>query len=111
MEIREPIVLYNRSKHTVAEYLSFEKESLQKHEFFEGEIFAMAGASNAHNEIFSNVFIAIGSQLKGKPCKPYGSDLRIHIRKTHCLLIRISPLFAMGLHPPRWMLIRLFGLP
>ena len=39
----------------------------------------MAGASPRHNVIFSNLFTGIGSQLKGRPCKPYGSDLRIHI--------------------------------
>lgn len=99
MEIREPIVLYNRSKHTVAEYLSFEKESLQKHEFFEGEIFAMAGASNAHNEIFSNVFIAIGSQLKGKPCKPYGSDLRIHIPENTLFTYPDISIICNGITP------------
>lgn len=79
MEIRDPLVVYNRSTHTTEEYLRFEKESLQKHEYFKGEIYAMAGASTRHNIVFSNLFIGIGSQLKGKPCKPYGSDLRIHI--------------------------------
>lgn len=79
MEIRDPLVVYNRSTHTPEEYLRFEKESLQKHEYFKGEIYAMAGAGTRHNIVFSNLFIGIGSQLKGKPCKPYGSDLRIHI--------------------------------
>lgn len=79
MEVRDPIVVYNKSKLTVEEYLRFEKESLEKHEYFKGEIFAMAGASERHNVIFSNLFISIGSRLMGKPCKPYGSDLRIHI--------------------------------
>ena len=79
MEVREPIVVQNKSKLTAEEYLQFEKESLHKHEYFKGEIFAMAGAGARHNVIFSNLFIGIGSQLKGRPCKPYGSDLRIHI--------------------------------
>lgn len=79
MEVRDPIVVYNKSRLSIEEYLRFEKESIQKHEFFEGEIFAMAGAGARHNVIFSNLFIGIGSRLKGKPCKPYGSDLRIHI--------------------------------
>jgi len=39
----------------------------------------MAGAGTRHNVIFSNVFIGIGIQLRGKPCRPCGSDLRIHI--------------------------------
>lgn len=79
MDVRDPVLVYNKSKLTVEEYLQFEKESRDKHEYFRGEIFAMAGAGARHNVIFSNLFIEIGIQLKGKPCRPYGSDLRIHI--------------------------------
>ena len=79
MEVRDPVVVYNKSKLSVEEYLQFEKASRDKHEYFKGEIFAMAGAGARHNVIFSNFFISVGIQLKGKPCKPYGSDLRIHI--------------------------------
>lgn len=82
MEVRDPIVHYDKSKFTIEEYLQFEKESIEKHEYFRGEIFAMAGADARHNVIFSNLFIAIGTQLKGKPCKPYGSDLRIHVAQN-----------------------------
>ena len=78
-EVREPAVAYGKTILTEQEYLQFEKESQQKHEYFEGEIFAMAGASDNHNEIFSNLFVELGLKLKGKSCKPYGSDLRIHI--------------------------------
>ena len=79
MELREPIAIYNKTKFTEEEYLEFERPSVEKHEFYKGEIFAMADASPRHNIIFSNLFIGIGIQLKGKPCKPYGSDLRIYI--------------------------------
>ena len=79
MKVRDPIVVYNKSKLTEEEYLSFEKDSLEKHEYFKGEVFAMAGAGARHNIIFSNVFIGLGILLKGRPCRPYGSDLRIHI--------------------------------
>jgi len=79
MEVRDPIVVYNKSKFTVEEYFRFEKESLEKHEYFNGEIFAMAGASRRHNIIFSNIFRELAYHLKGQPCRPYGRDLRIHI--------------------------------
>lgn len=79
MEVRDPIVVYNKSKLTEEEYLLFEKASRDKHEFFKGEVFAMAGAGARHNVIFSNLFGELAYRLKGKPCKPYGSDLRIHI--------------------------------
>ncbi len=79
IEVREPIVAYNKSKLSGEEYLSFERASFEKHEFFRGEVFAMAGASNLHNIIFSNLFIDIGIKLKGKKCQPFGSDMRIHV--------------------------------
>ena len=61
------------------EYLEFERNSNIKHEYFHGEIFAMSGASMPHNEIASNCLFELKSKLKGKPCRPYGSDLRINI--------------------------------
>ena len=64
------------------EYLQRELQSTEKHEYYRGEIFAMSRASFAHNDIFSNLFSDIAHQLKGKNCKPYGSDLRIHIPKN-----------------------------
>jgi Uma2 family endonuclease len=79
MEVREPLIVYNKKKLTAEEYLEYEKDADQKHEYFMGEIFAMAGAGVRHNVIFSNVFIQLGVSLKGKPCRPYGSDMRIHI--------------------------------
>jgi len=78
-EVREPTIAYGKQKLSIEEYLQFEKESIEKHEFYQGEIFAMSGASSRHVKIHSNLFIALGSLLKGKPCKPYGSDLRIYI--------------------------------
>ncbi len=78
--------------YTEAEYLEIERHSTEKHEYFQGEIFplyrsenskgeivAMSGASLSHNEIFSNIFGELSFKLKGKPCKPYGSDLRVNI--------------------------------
>jgi Uma2 family endonuclease len=79
MEVRDPVIVYDKKKLTIEEYLQFENGSEQKHEFYNGEVFAMAGASPRHNKIFSNLFIALGITLKGKPCQPYGSDMRIHV--------------------------------
>ncbi|MEP7110021.1 MAG: Uma2 family endonuclease [Ferruginibacter sp.] len=61
------------------DYLIAERKAFEKHEYYKGEIFAMSGASFPHNDIFSNLFADLGSKLKGKSCRPYGSDLRIHI--------------------------------
>ncbi len=64
---------------TEEEYLIAERNAPEKHEFYRGEVFAMAGASIPHNQIFANTFISIGSRIKGKGCETFGSDLRIHI--------------------------------
>lgn len=77
--LNEPEAAYQKAFYTVAEYLEMEKVSDTKHEFFRGEIFAMAGASVRHVIITTNLLTQIALKLKGKPCQPYGSDLRIHI--------------------------------
>ncbi|HEX7847967.1 MAG TPA: Uma2 family endonuclease [Chitinophagaceae bacterium] len=78
-EVREPAVAYGKRKFTIEEYLEWENAADEKHEYYKGEIFAMSGAKGAHNEISSNLMTSLGSKLKGKNCKPYGSDLRVHI--------------------------------
>lgn len=79
MKVREPVVAYGKKKLSIEEYLEFERSSAEKHEYFQGEVFVMSGAGTRHNIIFSNLFTAIGIHLKGKPCRPYGSDMRVHI--------------------------------
>ena len=79
MELREPIPAYNKGIHTIQEYLEMERESVTKHEFYKGEIFAMAGASPRHNIISVNVLAALSINLRGKGCRPYSSDMRIHV--------------------------------
>ena len=78
--VKEPAVKYNYV--SAAEYLAAERVAVEKHEYYQGEIFAMSGASRNHHEIFSNLFVDIGTKLKGKNCKPYGSDFRVHIPKN-----------------------------
>jgi len=78
-DLREPAVAYGKTKLTEEEYLSFEKASNTKHEYYQGEIFAMSGASRRHNIIFSNLFGQLAYNLKGKSCQPFGSDMRLYI--------------------------------
>ncbi len=79
LELREPAIAYGKSMFTIEEYLEMERASPVKHEYYQGEIFTIAGASPRHNVLFRNLYISIGIHLKGKPCQPYGSDMRIHI--------------------------------
>jgi Uma2 family endonuclease len=77
--LREPVEACGKKHFTPEEYLEWEELQPGKHEYFQGEIFDMAGSGDRHNLIFSNLFVELGSKLKGKSCKPYGSDFRIHI--------------------------------
>jgi Uma2 family endonuclease len=61
------------------EYLAFEREAEYKNEYFDGEIFAMVGASRKHNLIVTNMTREFSQQLKKKPCEVYSSDMRIRI--------------------------------
>lgn len=63
--------------YTLDDYFAVEEMSVVKHEFFEGEIFAMAGASLEHNLIVSNVLTILLPGLRGTGCAAFGSDMRI----------------------------------
>ena len=64
------------------EYLEFERAALDKHEYFDGEIFAMAGSSFEHAIIATNIATSINTQLKKSRCRTSSGDLRVHVPKT-----------------------------
>jgi len=71
-----------KSRMTQEEYLEFERYSEIKHEYFDGEIFAMVGASLNHNRINTNFTRELGVQLKGSLCDPFSSDMRVKVQKN-----------------------------
>lgn len=64
---------------SVEEYLAGELVSEVKHEYLGGEVHAMAGGTIRHSAIATNVTVALGSALRGKPCRPFNSDLKVRI--------------------------------
>jgi Uma2 family endonuclease len=82
MEIKEPAAAYSQRKYTIEEYLEMENAAIEKHEYYQGEIFVMSGPKVTHNIIAGNIFIGLGVKLKGKSCRPFNSDQRIHIEKN-----------------------------
>ncbi|MEO6636645.1 MAG: Uma2 family endonuclease [Ginsengibacter sp.] len=82
MEAREAAVAYSNTKFSIEEYLELENAWDEKHEYYKGEIFAMSGAKVPHNAIGGNLFASLFNKLKGKKCKPYNSDQRIHIQSN-----------------------------
>lgn len=69
---------------SVEDYLEGELISPIKHEYLGGVVYAMAGARNLHNTIQINTLIAVGIGLRGKRCRPHGSDTKVRIHlPTH----------------------------
>jgi Uma2 family endonuclease len=71
-----------RQRLTPEQYLVLERQAECKSEYFDGEIFAMAGGSREHNLIVGNVIRELGTQLKGRPCETYPSDMRVKVTET-----------------------------
>src|SRR2546423_1855449 len=61
------------------EYLALERRAEDKSEYFDGEIYAMTGASRKHNLIAGNMFAALKRLLRDKACETYISDMRVRI--------------------------------
>jgi Uma2 family endonuclease len=65
---------------SVRDYLRGEESAKRKHEYVEGVVYAMVGATNAHNRIATNGTVALGTQLRGMPCQVFNSDTKIRVR-------------------------------
>jgi len=73
---------YAHDKISVDEYLRGEMLAEYKHEFVDGEVYVMAGASENHNLLTGNFATEIKNQLKGKPCKIFVSDMKVKVEES-----------------------------
>ena len=64
---------------TAADYLDWEAAQLDRHEYIDGEVFAMAGAEDRHVTVTMNLAFALRQHLSGSPCRTYMSDMRLHV--------------------------------
>jgi Uma2 family endonuclease len=64
---------------SVADYLDRERTNRVKHEYVAGRVFAMGGASDAHNRIAGRFYVALYQHLRGGPCNVYMSDMKLRI--------------------------------
>jgi Uma2 family endonuclease len=64
----------------VEDYLAAEAQTTEKHDYVDGTVYAMAGASEVHNIIAMNLYRMLGAQLRGKVCQPFGSDMKVWVR-------------------------------
>ncbi|GAA4361075.1 Uma2 family endonuclease [Hymenobacter saemangeumensis] len=71
-----------KRRYTPAEYFALEEQSVVRHEYFDGEVFAMAGASKAHNTIAQNLVIALRSALRGQRCQVFMEGVRLAVQEN-----------------------------
>jgi Uma2 family endonuclease len=67
---------------TPEEYLEIERKAEFKSEYFNGEMFAMAGAKEAHNLVVMNLGAGLHRQFRSLPCRVYPSDMRVRVPAT-----------------------------
>jgi Uma2 family endonuclease len=61
------------------EFLAWDTTQTIKHEFVRGEVFAMAGAHEAHVTATMNVAMALRQHLKGSPCRTFATDMKLRV--------------------------------
>lgn len=83
-------VLESATRISPEEYLAGERASEIRHEYLDGRVYAMAGASLSHNRIVMSLSIELGIALRGKRCEPFGSDMKV----------KIPPAFADAFYYP-----------
>lgn len=71
-----------RTSMSEQEYLAFERASPEKHEYVNGEIFAMSGGTVEHANIAANLIRELGNALAGRGCRVLTSDMRVKIPST-----------------------------
>lgn len=71
-----------RPRVSVTDYLSGEESAECRHEFLDGDVHAMSGASARHNTICLNLATALHRHLAGGPCRVFMADLKVHLRSA-----------------------------
>jgi Uma2 family endonuclease len=71
-----------RHRYTFRDYLDVEEMSAIRHEFLNGEIYAMAGGTPEHAALCAALIAQLVTLLRGGPCRVYTSDLRVRVRAT-----------------------------
>ncbi len=66
-------------RYTYADYVALEMDSSSKHEFLDGEIYAMAGGSEEHSALAAELVRVLGNAVANRPCRVHTSDLRIYV--------------------------------
>lgn len=88
MSVRKPMV-------SVEEYLESEKDGTIRHEYVDGEVYAMSGASKRHNRVATNLTIQLSARLRGGPCQVFISDVKVFIQALNYFYTPMSSLLVI----------------
>jgi Uma2 family endonuclease len=61
------------------DFLAWEAGQTLRHEFVDGEVFAMAGTEDRHATVAGNLYMALRQHLRGSSCRVYISDVKLHV--------------------------------
>ncbi|MEH2266225.1 Uma2 family endonuclease [Nostoc sp.] len=64
-------------------YLELEEKSNIKHEYIDGQVYAMAGTTDTHNTITGNLFLLIRNHFRGSNCRVYFADIKAQLEKRN----------------------------
>lgn len=79
-----PVPLATEQVHFTPEaYLEWERTSEGKHEYLNGEVFALAGAKDAHVTVTGNLFAQLHPFLRGGPCRIYMADMKVSVQRVN----------------------------
>jgi len=69
---------------TFDDYLEWENRQPIRHEFVRGEIFAMTGTTDLHNELSGNLYTLLRQHLRGTPCRVFLADVKVRVEAADC---------------------------
>ncbi|MFO7564384.1 MAG: Uma2 family endonuclease [Enhygromyxa sp.] len=69
-------------RHTYADYVAIEQTSSTKHEFYDGEIYAMAGGTEEHSALAAEILWHLRNAIGDGPCRVHTSDLRVYVESV-----------------------------
>jgi Uma2 family endonuclease len=68
---------------TPEEYLAIERAAEFRSEYYDGEMFAMAGTSTSHDLIAGNLYMSLRAQVRGRKCRIYTGEIRVRVGKGY----------------------------
>ena len=69
---------------TAEEFLAWDEKQTLRHEFVQGEVFAMAGGEDNNNTVALNLVMALRQHFRGTPCRVFASDVKLRVEQADC---------------------------